>query len=146
VIVESSQLAGLQGKVAMVDGGFDPLHDGHIDYFEAASELGFPVLCNVSSDEYVVTKHPPLLPDRQRIRVIDAIRYVDYVHLSQTSTADVLSNLVPRAYVKGTDWEGRLPETELEICQSHGIEIVFLDTVRDSSSRLLDAYTARIER
>jgi cytidyltransferase-like protein len=146
VIVKTSDLGELQGKVAMVDGGFDPIHDGHIDYFEAASELGAPLLCNVSSDQYVATKHPPLLPDRQRIRVIDAIRYVDYVHLSQTSTADVLSALAPKAYVKGADWEGRLPEEEVEVCESRGIEIVFLDTVRDSSTRLLEAYTARIER
>jgi len=129
----------------MVDGGFDPLHDGHIDYFEAAKGLGSPVLCNVSSDEYVATKHPPLLPDERRVRVIDAIRYVDYVHLSHTSTAEVLEKLAPRAYVKGADWEGRLPPEEVRLCEALGVEIVFLDTVRDSSTRLLDAYAARID-
>ena len=34
----------------MVDGGFDPLHEGHIAYFAAAAELGVPVLCNLASE------------------------------------------------------------------------------------------------
>src|SRR5215207_8485405 len=101
MIVEASDLPRLRGEVVMVDGAFDPLHDGHIAYFRAASELSAPVLCNISSDDYVRTKHPPLLRDEQRARVIDAIRYVDYVHLSRTSTAEVLRELIPRAYVKG---------------------------------------------
>src|SRR3954471_15490894 len=130
----------------MVDGGFDPLHDGHIDYFRAASELGHPVLCNVSADAYVATKHPPLLRDEQRVKVIDAIRYIDYVHLSQTATVSVLEMLVPRMYVKGSDWEGRLPPEEVAMCEAKGIEIVLLDTVSHSSSRILDAYVEQADR
>ena len=58
----------------MVDGAFDPLHTGHIEYFKAASVLDAPLLCNVASDRYVANKHPPLLPEAQRAEVIDAIR------------------------------------------------------------------------
>jgi cytidyltransferase-like protein len=146
VIVPTSELTNLRGKVAMVDGGFDPIHDGHIDYFREASELGSPVLCNVSSDAWVETKHPPLLGHAQRARIIDAIRYIDYVHISQMSTASVLQELVPEMYVKGVDWEGRLPAEETELCESLGIRIVFLDTVSDSSSRILSAYGERNEK
>jgi cytidyltransferase-like protein len=142
VIVETSGLGEISG-VAMVDGGFDPLHDGHIEHFRAARELGYPLLCNVSSDAYVATKHAPLLPDERRVLVIDAIRYVDYVHLSRTTTAEVLEALVPKAYVKGSDWESRLPEEERAVCKALGIEIVFLDTVVDSSSRLLEDFLSR---
>lgn len=140
MIVQTSELAGYRGRVTMVDGGFDPVHAGHVDYFRAAAELGRPVLCNVSSDEYVSTKHAPLLPEDQRIRLLDAIRYVDFVHLSHTTTAEVLRMLQPAAYAKGDDWKGRLPEEELRICDELGIEIVYLDTVTQSSSRLLEAY------
>lgn len=146
MIVPTSELANLRGKVAMVDGGFDPLHDGHIDYFREASELGPPVLCNVSSDEWVETKHPPLLGHAQRARVIDAIRYIDYVHISQMSTASVLQALVPEMYVKGVDWEGKLSAEETELCDALGIRIVFLDTVSNSSSRILSAYAERNEK
>ena len=124
----------------MVDGGFDPLHPGHIAYFRAASELGPPVLCNVASDEWVRRKHPPLLPQAERGALIDAIRWIDLVHLSGTSTAGVLRLLRPRYYAKGADWRDRLPDEEAQACVEAGTEIVFLDTVVDSSTAILARY------
>jgi cytidyltransferase-like protein len=109
VIVSADRLTGLRGLVAMVDGGFDPLHAGHIAYFRAAAQLGAPVLCNVASDDWVARKHPPLLPQDDRAEVIDAIRWIDYTYLSRTATADVLETLRPLFYVKGADWRDRLP-------------------------------------
>jgi cytidyltransferase-like protein len=141
MIVSFPQLADLRGAVAMVDGAFDPLHHGHIEYFRAAREtLALPLLCCVAPDHYVNRKHPPLLPQDQRAAVIDAIRYVDYTHLSEHDTETVLRQLQPRYYVKGADWKGRLPADQERICAEHGIGIVYLDTVRDSSSRLLQQY------
>src|ERR671931_43343 len=109
MIVETRDLGRYRGRVTMVDGGFDPLHPGHVAYFEAAAGLGLPVLCNVSPDEYVARKHPPLLTQAERGAIIDAIRFVDYTHLSQLATVDVLRALRPRYYAKGADWRGRLP-------------------------------------
>lgn len=146
MIVATEKLADLRGQVAMVDGGFDPLHDGHIAYFQAASELGVPVLCNISGDHYVSGKHPPLLREEQRAVIIDAIRFVDYTHISRTSTEAILEAAAPRMYVKGTDWEGRLPQSQTELCERLGIEIVFVATMRDSSSRILEDYMTRSER
>ncbi len=140
MIVATEQLPELAGTVAMVDGGFDPLHHGHVAYFRAASELGAPLLCNLAPDAWVSAKHPPLLPQAERAIVIDAIRYVSYVHLADSATADVLTTLRPRYYVKGADWRDRLPEAEVELCAAHGIEIVFLDTVLDSSTAILRRY------
>lgn len=137
MIVTTEQLGELTEPVAVVDGGFDPLHAGHIAYFKAASDLGVPVLCNVSSDEWVARKHPVVLPQADRAVVIDAIRWITYVHLSTTSTADVLRRLRPTYYVKGNDWEGRLPDEERAICASLGIEIRYMDTVSHSSSQLV---------
>jgi cytidyltransferase-like protein len=124
----------------MVDGGFDPLHAGHIRYFRAAAALGLPVLCNVSADDWVSRKHPPLLPQAERVEVLDAIRWLEYVHLSTGSTASVLRELQPRYYAKGADWEGRLPPEEVAVCTDVGTEMVFLDTVTDSSTAILDRY------
>jgi cytidyltransferase-like protein len=137
MIVTFDRLPEFRGAVSMVDGAFDPLHAGHVEYFRAAAALGLPLLCNVSSDWYVRTKHAPLLPDWQRAAVIDALRDITYTHLSQYDTETVLEQLQPANYVKGKDWEGRLPPRQIEICGRLGIQICFLDTVRDSSSRLL---------
>lgn len=146
MIVETPALEGLAGTVSMVDGGFDPLHPGHVAYFRAASELGVPLLCNVSPDGWVARKHPPLLGQPERAELVDAIRYVDYTYLCQTTTADVLRLLRPRFYVKGADWRGHLPSEETETCEATGIEIVFVDTVLDSSTEILRRYLERREQ
>jgi cytidyltransferase-like protein len=141
VIVRFDELRRYRGRVAMVDGAFDPVHRGHIEYFRAAAErLGVPLLCNVASDRYVSTKHPPLLPEDQRAAVVDAIRYVSYTHINGFDTEAILRELQPKYYVKGRDWERRLPPDQVAICRECGIEVVYLDTVLDSSSRLLKRY------
>ena len=140
-IVAFAELKEYRGRVAMVDGAFDPMHRGHIEYFRAAAEqLGVPLLCNVASDRYVSTKHPPLLPEDQRAAVVDASRYITYTHINRFDTETILRELQPRFYVKGRDWEGRLPPDQVTICRECGIEVVYLDTVFDSSSRLLQHY------
>ena len=143
MIVPFDELHRLRGRVGMVDGAFDPLHRGHIEYFRAAADLGAPVLCNLASDRYVRTKHPPLLSQDHRTAVVDAIRYITYTHVSESDTETVLRELRPRYYIKGTDWRDRLPPDQVAICREHGIEIVYLDTMVDSSSRLLQEYTRR---
>ncbi|HLG55011.1 MAG TPA: adenylyltransferase/cytidyltransferase family protein [Vicinamibacterales bacterium] len=141
MILLFDQLKDYRGAVAMVDGAFDPLHRGHIEYFRAASELGVPLLCNVASDRYVRTKHVPLLPEDQRAAVVDAIRFIAYTHINEFDTETILRELQPRYYVKGRDWVGRLPPDQVTICAEHGIEVVYLDTVLDSSSRILEQFT-----
>lgn len=141
MIVEFVRLPLYHRQVAMVDGCFDPLHRGHIEYFRAASQLGLPLLCNVASDQYVSTnKHVPFLPEEQRAVIIDSISYIAFTHINRLTTTAVLSELQPRYYVKGKDWKDRLPSEQIDICHQFGIEIIYLDTVLDSSARLLQNY------
>ena len=141
MILTFDELPAYRGAVAMVDGAFDPLHRGHIEYFRIASQqLDVPLLCNVASDGYVRTKHPPLLPEDQRAAVVDAIRYISFTHVNQFDTETILKQLRPKYYVKGRDWEGRLPPEQVRICADYGIGVVYLDTVLDSSSRILEQF------
>ena len=144
MIVDSRGLSELARKVVMVDGSFDPLHDGHIAYFAEAAALGMPVLCNIAPDSWTQSKHRILLPQAVRAVVIDAIRYVSYVHASELTTNEVLQLLKPRMYVKGNDWlaRGGIPATEQSTCTANGIEVVYVDTVRNSSSKILQDWTA----
>ncbi len=145
MIVPTEKLSEIAGQVAMVDGGFDPIHDGHVRYIAAAGELGAPVLCNVSPDEWVSRKHVPLLTQPQRAAVLDAFRDVTYVHLSSGTTVSVLEALRPRFYVKGVDWMASgLPLPEQRVCAEHGIEIVYLDTVVNSSSQIVRDFVDRL--
>jgi cytidyltransferase-like protein len=137
MIIGYRDLKNYRRQVAMVDGAFDPLHHGHIEYFARAREVGGTLLCNIAPDSYTAVKHPPLLPAVQRARVIDALKPIDYTHVSPVDTETVLRELQPTHYIKGKDWEGRLPPEQVRICEKEGIAIVFLDTVRDSSTQLL---------
>jgi bifunctional ADP-heptose synthase (sugar kinase/adenylyltransferase) len=140
MIVTWSGLPDITGQVVMVDGSFDPIHEGHIAYFAAAERLGHPVLCNISPDDWTQKKHPVLLSQQPRAFVIDAIRSIAYVHCATTSTRDVLKQLRPIAYVKGNDWlaKGGVPKDEVEICLQLGIEITYVDTVLNSSTKLIE--------
>lgn len=140
MLIATADLARLSGEVAMVDGGFDPIHHGHVEYFERAAELGAPVLCNVAGDDWVSRKHRPLLSQDQRARVIDGFRAISYTHIAAGTTLEVLAALRPKLYVKGADWRDRLPADQVELCASEGIEIIFLETILDSSTALLEAF------
>jgi cytidyltransferase-like protein len=144
LIITFEQLADYRGRVAMVDGCFDPLHRGHLAYFAAAGRLGVPVLCNVAPDSYVSGKHPPFLPEEHRIELIDALRDIDLTHLNQgRTTAAVLRELQPRFYVKGSDWRGRLPAEETRLCDEFGIEIAYADVTPDASRSILAEFVGR---
>jgi cytidyltransferase-like protein len=140
MIVRFEDLHRYRGQVVMVDGAFDPLHLGHIEYFAEAARLGPPLFCNVASDRYILTKNrPPLLPEGQRARIVDALRDIAYTHVNHHDTETVLRELGPRYYVKGADWKDHLPPDQVAICREHGIEIVYVNTVRDSSGRILSS-------
>src|SRR5215216_4119266 len=140
MIVGYKDLRQYRKKVAMVDGAFDPLHHGHIDYFTRAREISGSLLCNIAPDSYTAAKHPPLLAAAQRALVIDALKPIDYTHVSPVDTETVLRDLQPTHYIKGKDWEGRLPPEQVRICEELGIQIVYLDTIRDSSTELLRTF------
>jgi cytidyltransferase-like protein len=148
MLLTTDQLPQYRQQVAMVDGSFDPIHDGHIGYFKAASELGIPLLCNVAPDSWTVTKHPVFLEQQQRGIVLDAIRYITYVHLSGLATVEVLRLLQPKFYVKGNDWvdRGGVPQVEADVCVDLGIEVVYLPTVTNSSSRILHTFASQTEK
>ena len=148
MILATEQLREYVGQLAMVDGSFDPIHDGHIGYFRAASQFGLPVICNVASDSWTVSKHPVLLSQAQRGVVLDSIRYLSYVHLSTISTREVLQLLQPKMYIKGNDWiaRGGVPADERQLCDELGIEVKYLETVTNSSSKLLADWATAPQR
>ncbi|MGV3719503.1 MAG: adenylyltransferase/cytidyltransferase family protein [Actinomycetota bacterium] len=144
MIIGFEQLAAYRGQVAMVDGCFDPLHRGHLTYFAAARALGVPVLCNIAPDAYVAGKHPPFLPEEHRATLIDALRDIDLTHLNRDrTTADVLRELRPRFYVKGSDWRGKLPEQETALCRELGIEVAYVEVTPDASRNILGDFARR---
>jgi len=67
-------------KIVLVTGGFDPLHSGHIEYFNAAKELGDYLVVGVNSDAWLTRKKGrPFMPWKERATIIENLSMVDQV-------------------------------------------------------------------
>ena len=66
-------------KVVVITGGFDPIHRGHIEYINAAKELGDILIVGVNSDEWLVRKKGrSFMPFEDRVSIIGELQQVDY--------------------------------------------------------------------
>jgi cytidyltransferase-like protein len=120
----------------LVSGGFDVLHPGHVAYLKAAREYGDgSIVCAIASDDEVATKHRVVLPLKDRIVLLTQLGLID--EFTTLSVADALYLYQVTHYVKGKDWEGKLPADQVVACHELGIQIVHTDTVTHSSTRLL---------
>jgi cytidyltransferase-like protein len=67
-------------KIILVTGGFDPLHSGHIAYFESAKKLGDILVVGVNSDNWLAHKKGrSFMPLSERIAIIRSLGCVDFV-------------------------------------------------------------------
>lgn len=67
-------------KVAVVSGGFDPIHSGHIDYLKSASSLGDILVVALNSDNWLIKKKKKfLLPFIERKVILENLSMVDLV-------------------------------------------------------------------
>ena len=66
-------------RVVVVTGGFDPLHSGHIEYFQAAKELGDFLMVGVNSDEWLSRKKGrPFMNHSERKHIVGMIKNVGH--------------------------------------------------------------------
>jgi FAD synthetase len=65
----------------LATGTFDILHPGHILYLNKARELGDELFVIVSRDSMVQHKLKPILPEQQRLQVVQALSMVDHAEL-----------------------------------------------------------------
>ena len=67
-------------KIIVVSGGFDPLHSGHISYFDDAKKLGDKLVVALNSDNWLKKKKGKFfLPFSERKLIIENLKYVDKV-------------------------------------------------------------------
>ncbi len=146
MIVDVNTVEKLKGKVCLVAGGFDPIHKGHVEYFNKAKEFGLPVLVSIDPDAYIEKKHPVLLKQLERANIIDQFKNIDYVYLNPGTTEQALQLIQPKIFLKDVEWKGRLPQPEVEICNSLGIAIEWADTRMGSSSQLVKNLTGDLAK
>lgn len=139
------RLARGRGRmVAVANGTFDLLHVGHVRYLLGARQAAGDglLIVGVNSDSSVRTsKGPrrPLLPERERAELVDAVKGVDLVVLFEEQTAEaLLSALRPDLHVKGTDYTTEtVPERAL-VASWGGRTVIAGDPKDHSTTALLE--------
>ena len=140
-----SNLQKMENKITKitvaVSGYFDPLHIGHIEYFEKAKKLGDKLIVILNNDHQTrLKKGFFFMSQEERARVVKSLKSVDEVFISIDEDGSVCKSLElikPDIFAKGGDrYSHEIPENE--ICKRHNIKIIDgLGEKIQSSSELL---------
>jgi len=88
----------------LATGTFDILHPGHILYLRKAKELGDELFVIISRDSMVQHKSKPILPEQQRLKVVQALEMVDHAELgSERDIFEPLTLIKPDVIALGFD-------------------------------------------
>jgi cytidyltransferase-like protein len=138
-------------KIVLCTGGYDPLHSGHIAYFNAAKELGDILVVGVNSDAWLTRKKgAPFMPISERTTIIQNLKMVDHCLLfddSDDSAREAIRNvkmLYPNSQVVFANGGDRTKENIPEMTESD-VEFVFGvggEDKRNSSSWILEEWKA----
>jgi len=94
--------------IVFTNGCFDILHVGHKRYLEQASSLGDIFVIGVNSDASVKRLKGPSRPvnsEQDRMEILSALGFVDYVVLFEEDTPyELIKKLQPDILVKGGDY------------------------------------------
>ena len=114
-------------KVA-VSGYFNPLHVGHVEMISRAKALGDYLIVIVNNDKQVRVKGSyPFMSEKDRVKIIQALRDVDEVFLSVDTDATVsksLEALNPDIFANGGDRKSVNDVPESTICEKLNIKMV----------------------
>jgi rfaE bifunctional protein nucleotidyltransferase chain/domain len=124
-------------RIVFANGCFDVIHVGHIRYLRGAKQVGDVLVVAVNSDSSIVRLGKvkrPIMPEMERVEIVESLEMVDYVTLFDEPTADtLLLKLKPHVQAKGTDYtEENVPERETVL--SYGGEIAIVGDPKDHSS------------
>ena len=134
-------------KIIVVSGGFDPIHSGHIAYFESAKEFGDKLIVALNSDKWLINKKDKFfMPYSERKSIIENLSMVDDVINfedddigSATNALIKIKEMYPNdeiAFANGGD-RNKENITEMSV---EGVEFLFSvggDDKKNSSSWIL---------
>jgi D-beta-D-heptose 7-phosphate kinase/D-beta-D-heptose 1-phosphate adenosyltransferase len=117
------------GNIVFTNGCFDLLHRGHLFLLQEARKLGEVLVVGVNSDASARrVKGPgrPVMPEEDRVELLEALPCVDHVFVFDEDTPEALIRHVkPDLHVKGGDHAGdRLVEESM--VEEFGGEVVVL--------------------
>jgi len=127
--------------VGFTAGVFDLFHIGHLNLITNAKALCDFLIVGVNSDELVKTykKKEAIVPFTERIRIVEAIRFVDEAFAVETLDKESIwqKKKFDLLFI-GNDWHGhpRWQETE-KIMLMRGVKTVYLPYTHSTNSTLI---------
>lgn len=98
-------------RIVFTNGCFDILHAGHIRYLKKAKKYGDVLIVAVNSDSSVRKikgRGRPVFKQRERVEILEALGFVDYVVLfNELTPAKIIKYLKPNILIKGADYRIR---------------------------------------
>ena len=114
-------------KKVAISGYFDPIHVGHLEYIELSKKLGDYLIVIVNNNhQCILKKGKPFMDEKDRIKIVEAIEWVDEVFLSidmDKTVCKSLEAIKPNIFTNGGDRTNEeIPESM--VCKKYGIEIL----------------------
>ena len=114
-------------KKVAISGYFDPIHVGHLEYIELSKKLGdYLIVIINNNNQCTIKKGKPFMDEKDRMKIVSSIKWVDEVYLSIDQDKTVcksLEALKPDIFTNGGDRHNKeIPEAV--VCRKYGIELL----------------------
>jgi D-beta-D-heptose 7-phosphate kinase/D-beta-D-heptose 1-phosphate adenosyltransferase len=124
-------------RIVFTNGCFDILHIGHVEYLRFARSQGEVLVVGLNTDRSVKKikgNGRPILPERDRARLLAALEDVDYVVLFDEAMPDnLIRHVKPDILVKGEDWKEK-GVVGREFVESYGGKVILAPMVEGVST------------
>ncbi len=124
--IKSRQIKDNGNSIVFTNGCFDIIHAGHVELLKKAAKLGDVLIVAINSDESVKKlkgSKRPIYCIEDRINIMSAIEYVDYVTVFEEDTPyEIIKKIKPQTIVKGGDYKA----SEVVGCDIVGIENIHI--------------------
>jgi len=88
----------------LATGTFEILHPGHLTYLRKAKELGDELIVIVARDSMIKHKRKPVVPEKQRLEMVRALKIVDKAILgSEKDIFEPVQRIKPDIIALGHD-------------------------------------------
>ena len=144
---------------ALVSGGFDPVHVGHLRMFQDAKRLSDNVILLLNNDDWLIKKKgKPFMNENQRKEILDEFKSISEVIIqssSENSSSKAIESFVKNnpnksiCYCNGGDRSKIQNILEADICKKLGVNLEFEVGGKEkveSSSQLTKNYLGNIEK
>lgn len=150
-----------KGNIAIVAGGYDPFHIGHLSLIKKAREIvgeEGQVISFVARDKHLIKKKGfSFMPEEQRLEIVKNLKQIDYAEFNIKDDGSIIDNLIKWSmitedmgkeliYVIGGDrFKDEIPEKN--ICNKLDIEILDRTVgILESSTNLVNEVYNKIKK